>query len=228
MKFSQDLIELPEVKQINGGKFRLYETPGGNRYPSVTSVLGEMSDKSFLVKWQNSIGKENAERATKRAGVRGTAVHKMCEKYVLNEDIDLSKEMPFNVHLFEQFVKALSTRMNNVRMSEGFLFSHKLKIAGSVDLVADYDGQISIVDFKTSGRQKRRDWINNYFMQATLYAIMLYELTGIMCKQIVIIIAVEEEYEPQVFVEKTTDWMKPSIDLVKAFWEKQESLCNTF
>lgn len=218
-KFSQAPLILPKVEQINGGPVRLYETPGGYRYPSVTSVIGAMSDKSFLEVWKKNIGEKEAERATKRAGVRGTAVHLMCEKYVLNQDIDFSQEMPFNVHLFEQFRKALGKRMNEVKISEGYLFSHKLKVAGSVDLVANYDGTVSIIDFKTSGKNKRRDWIHNYFIQATLYAIMLYELTGIMCKQIVIIIAVEEEYEPQIFIEKTTDWMKPAIDMVQGFWK---------
>jgi genome maintenance exonuclease 1 len=216
--FNLDLIELPTLIR-HDGESRYYETPTGQKYPSVTTVLDKTSDKSFLHKWRARVGAEEADKITKRAANRGTAVHLLCEKLVLNEPYDLNESTALHIHLFTQLKPLLVNHVDNVRLSEGSLHSHKLKIAGSVDLVSDWDGVPSIVDFKTSLKNKRKDWIENYFLQTTLYSMMLYELTGIMCKQLVICIAIEEENQPQVFVENISDWMPKAIRRCKQYHE---------
>ena len=219
--FNLDLIELPTLIR-HDGESRYYETPTGQKYPSVTTVLDKTSDKSFLHAWRARIGEEKANEITKRAATRGTSTHLMCEKLVLNEPYDLNEHTAVTLHLFSQLKPLLVENVDNIRLSEGSLYSHKLKIAGSVDLVADWDGVPSIVDFKTSLKNKRKDWIENYFLQTTLYSMMLFELTGIMCKQLVIAIAVEEENRPQVFIENIADWIPKAIERCKKYHQLSE------
>lgn len=204
--FEHDLIELPKLVRIDGEQ-RYYETPTGEKYPSVTTVLDKTSDKSALFQWRARVGEEEAARVTKRATTRGTAVHTLCEKLVLNEEVDLTNEMPFNVAMYRQLERFLKKNVNDIRVSEGSLFSHKLKVAGSVDLVASYQGKPAIIDFKTANRNKKREWIENYFLQASMYSFMLWEMTKIYHPTIVIAIAVEEEYDPQIFVDSAANWI---------------------
>lgn len=204
--FNVDLLELPSLIRIDGEQ-RYYETPTGEKYPSVTTVLDKTSDKSHLIAWRKRIGEEEAAKKTARAAGRGTATHLLCEKLVLNEPIDLKDEMPISIHLFKQLEKVLKADVNNIRASEAQLFSHKLKIAGSVDLIATYKNYPAIIDFKTSEKNKRKDWIENYFMQAAMYSYMLYEMTQVYHPWLVVAIAVEEEQDAQVFVEHVNDWI---------------------
>lgn len=214
--FRHDIIELPKLVRIDG-EVRHYETPDGQKYPSVTTVLSAMQDKTHLIKWRQRVGEEEAAKKTAQAGRRGTATHLLCEKLVLNEPIDLKEEMPLSVHLFKQLESFLKENVNNIRASEGQLFSHKLKIAGSVDLVATYKNYPAIIDFKTSIKYKRKEWIENYFMQAALYSYMLYEMTGEYHPWLVIAIAVEEENEPQIFVEHVKDWIGKAKDTCERY-----------
>ena len=206
MTFNVNLLDLPKLTRIDGEK-RLYQTPTGEKYPSVTTVLSAMSDKSALIAWRKRVGEEEANRVSGRATRRGTAVHTLCEKLVLNEPVDLKEEMPSNVVMYKQLERFLVEHVNDIRSSEGQLFSHKLKIAGSVDLVASYDGEPAIIDFKTSTKPKRKDWIENYFMQAALYSYMLYEMTGSYHPKLVIAIALESDSNPQIFIEHVKDWI---------------------
>ncbi len=214
--FRHNLIELSSLVRIDGEQ-RHYLTPTGEKYPSVTTVLDKTSDKSHLMKWKARVGEEEAARVTKRATTRGTAVHTLCEKYVLNEAIDLSKEMPFNVAMFKQLERFLHANVNDIRVSEGSLYSHKLKVAGSVDLVASYQGKPAIIDFKTSTKLKRLDWIENYLLQASMYSFMLWEMTQIHHPTIVIAISVEEEEQAQIFVENASDWISKARDRCKRY-----------
>jgi genome maintenance exonuclease 1 len=220
--FKLDLLnDLPTLVRHDGG-VRLYETPTGEKYPSVTTVLSDMADKSHLIKWRKRIGEEAAAAHTAKASNRGTATHLLCEKLVYNEQIDLTNESFTTIHLFGQLRKVLEAHVDDVRLSEGSLFSHKLKIAGSVDLVASYDGEPAIVDFKTSYKNKRKDWIDNYFMQAALYSYMLYEMTGIYHPKLVVAMAIEEEPEPQVFIEHVKDWIPKAKRTVLDYHEKHK------
>lgn len=214
--FKLNLIDLPSLVRIDG-EIRHYETPTGEKYPSVTTVLDKTSDKSFLHAWRARVGEEQAAEITKRAARRGTATHLLCEKVVLNEPFDLSEERPIDVHLFKQLEPWLRENVDNIRTSEGQLFSHKLKVAGSVDLIADYQGKPSIIDFKTSLKNKRKDWIENYFMQCAMYSYMFWEMTGISHPTLVVAIAVEEENTPQIFVEHVKDWIGKAHDRCKKY-----------
>lgn len=214
--FRNDIIELPQLVRIDGEQ-RFYQTPDGNKYPSVTTVLSEMSDKTAIIKWRKRVGEEEANRVSGRATRRGTAVHSLLEKLVLNEEIDFSDTMPLNKTMYNQIAKHLEQHVDDVRSSEGQLFSHKLKIAGSVDLVASYKGEPAIIDFKTSTKPKRKEWIENYFLQATMYSYMLYEMTGLYHPKLVIAIALEEDSGPQIFEEHASNWIEKAVKMCQEF-----------
>ena len=214
--FNHDLIELPKLVRIDGD-IRTYLTPTGEKYPSVTTVLSKTKDQSHLHAWRKRVGVDEADKITRRAGRRGTATHLLCEKLVLNEPIDLTKEMPLSVHLFKQLETFLIQNVNSIRVSEGSLFSHKLKVAGSVDLVASYRNHAAIIDFKTSTKYKRVDWIEDYFMQAAMYSFMLWEMTKMYHPKLVIAIAVEEENDAQIFEEDVNHWIDKAKDRCKRY-----------
>ena len=214
--FRNDIIELPKLVRIDG-EVRHYETPDGQKYPSVTTVLSAMQDKTHLIKWRQRVGEEEAAKKTAQAGRRGTATHLLCEKLVLNEPIDLKDQMPLSIQLFRQLEGHLNKHVNDIRSSEGQLFSHKLRVAGSVDLVASYDGDPAIIDFKTSYKPKRKEWIENYFMQAAMYSYMLYEMTGLYHPKLVVMIALEEDSGPQIFVEHVKNWIGKAKDTCERY-----------
>ena len=165
-------------EEING--IRHYVTPNGS-YPSVTTVLGAMLDKSALIEWRKRVGDEEANRVSRLAATRGTNIHNMCESYVRGEDVDVS--MPFNLVMFNQIKKVLDEHVDDIVGCELTLASDELKVAGSCDLIALYDGKLSIIDYKTSTKNKMKDWIESYFLQTVLYSYMLWEMTGMMAKQ---------------------------------------------
>ena len=212
--FEMDLIEFAGLKRIDG-ETRLYETPQGNRYPSVTTVLGKMTDKSALEAWKKRVGEDEAARVSSRAASRGTNIHTMCEKYILGEEIDTT--MPHNMLMFNQIKKVLDERVDMIRATECTLFSDHLRVAGTTDLVANFDGRLSIIDYKTSSKLKRKDWIESYFLQASLYSFMLWEMENIAVKDIVIIIGVDDSLEAQVFVERPQNYLEKAADLVKSY-----------
>lgn len=214
--FKLNLIDLPSLERIDG-EIRHYQTPTGEKYPSVTTVLDKTSDKSFLYAWRARIGETEANEITKRAARRGTATHLLCEKVALNQPFDLQGERPIDVHLFKQLEPWLHANVDNIRVSEGRLFSHKLKVAGSVDLIADYQATPAVIDFKTSLKNKRLEWIENYFMQCAMYSYMLWEMTQLHHPILVVAIAVEEENTPQIFVEHVNDWIDKAHDRCKKY-----------
>jgi genome maintenance exonuclease 1 len=111
----------------------------------------------------------------------------------------------------------LDDKVDMIRATECTLFSDHLKLAGSCDLIADYDGRLSIIDYKTSAKLKRKDWIEGYFLQTSLYAYMLWEMTGILVKDIVIIIGVDDSLEAQVFRERPQNYLEKATDLVRSY-----------
>jgi genome maintenance exonuclease 1 len=189
------------------GEIRQYQTPEGNIYPSVTTILGKMSDHSFLDDWAEKIGENEAEKITKRSARRGSSMHSILERYVLNQDLELHKEMPINVSLFSQIRKHLDLNLTEVYCSEGRIYSDKLKVAGSVDLVGKWKGKNAIIDFKSSGKSKKAEWVENYFLQGTLYSMAWWERTGMICNDVVILIGCEEENKAQAFEVKASDWI---------------------
>jgi genome maintenance exonuclease 1 len=192
-------VQLEELESIDKDGKRFYPTPSGNEYPSITTVTS-FKKAAFFKEWRRKVGEEVADRKTARATGRGTAFHSIVESYLKNESLEEHKIKPLPFTLF-QLAKPILNRINNIHVLEGALYSDYLRVAGRVDCIAEFDGELAVIDFKTSDKEKKEEWIENYFVQATAYAVMFYELTGIQPTKIVIIIATEEG-ECQV-IEKT-------------------------
>tara|TARA_R110000822_G_scaffold38425_1_gene106535 strand:- start:172 stop:846 length:675 start_codon:yes stop_codon:yes gene_type:complete len=198
---------------------RLYTTPDGKKLPSITTVLGAVGDKSGLDAWRKRVGDEEANRVMVQASTRGTAVHQLAEDYVNNKE-DWSKgAMPSNVFTFNTIKTVLDKHMDNIWIQEAPLYSERLEVAGRVDCIAEWDGVLSIIDYKTSRRPKKREHVEGYFIQEAAYAAMFLERTGVPIKQIVTVIAVDDN-EPQVFVEKTMDHLYKFVEARKKYREK--------
>ena len=163
---------------------RYYVTPEG-KYPSVTTVTG-WEKRKFFAEWR----KNNPEEA-KRTVNRGNKLHALIERYLNNESLDKKEIDPFTLDLFLQMKKDVD-RIDNIHALETPLYSKLLKLAGRVDCIAEFDGQLAIIDFKGSTKAKRKEDIDNYFMQATAYSIMWKERTGIPIKKLVILISSED------------------------------------
>ncbi len=194
---------LPKLEQINEEGNRQYLTSSGVKYPSVTTMLGHFTSQGIM-EWRRRVGVEEANRITRQASTRGTAFHKVCEKYLLNEQMEF--KTPLQKQLFIN-TKPYLENIGEIQLIEGKLFSHHLRLAGTVDCVGDYEKKLSVIDFKSASRAKPKEYIEDYFMQCTAYAIMYEELLQIPVSQIVVIIAVEGE-ESQVFVEKRDNYAK--------------------
>ena len=193
-----NIHNFPNLKAKTTEKGRRYFVEG-NAYPSVTTVIGEKKKKSIL-EWRRKVGEDEANAISKRATTRGNKCHKLAEDYLSNKPLDRYRDDVLSLGLFHQ-IRPYIDKINNIHALEESLYSHTLKLAGRVDCIAEYDNELAIIDFKTSTKFKREEWIQDYFSQETAYAIMFQELTGLKVKQIVTIIAVETG-TPQVFVKK--------------------------
>lgn len=187
---------------------RSYKTPDGS-FPSVTTVVG-FEKQRFFADWRKNNPKESV-RVTKR----GTEFHELIEKYIKNEAIDFDSVMPNLVDLFVLIQPELH-KIDNIKMLEAPLWSSLLGLAGRTDCIADYDGKLSIIDFKASTRQKRKTDIDNYFMQATAYAMMIQERTGLKVDQFVIMIACEDG-TVQTFIDKPINYVKPLKEIIERY-----------
>lgn len=211
-----EISELPKIIQknkVNGKRF--YITPDGNEYPSVTTVLGD-KEKPWLEDWRKMLGDNKAKKETKRCADRGTTIHEMAEKYLNNEDIKLRDYKPEYVKDFNKLKMKLN-KIDNIRGQEVGLYSDRLKIAGTVDCVAEFNGLLSIIDFKTSTNNKTKDMIDDYFKQCTAYAIAWHERTGEAIEDITIIIAVERSIMPLVYTDKIENWIPALLNDITQF-----------
>lgn len=187
---------LPKLTQLNQDGTRFYVTPEGNKYPSVTTVLSEYSRKG-IQEWRNKVGYEQANKIASKASTRGTKLHKACEDYLNNKEPVF--KTPFEKELFET-VKPILGQINNIHAQECRMYSDHLRMAGTVDCIAEFDGKLAVIDFKTAFKMKEASYIENYFMQCSAYAIMYEERFGIPINKTIVIIAVEESV-PQIFFE---------------------------
>ncbi len=201
MLFNHVGIDNPiEMNTVTIDGKRYYVTPQGNKYPSITTVIGSNAKKQAgLAKWRARVGKDKAQAKSTRSATRGTRYHKLVEDY-LNNDLDKKKyhDMPLPWFMFNKSQKVLD-RINNIYLQEAALYSDVLKLAGRVDCIAEFDGVLSIIDFKTSADKKPEKYLMDYYVQECGYACMLQELYGITVQQLVTIVATEEG-EPQVSV----------------------------
>jgi len=199
---------------------RRYVLPQGGNYPSITTVLSILSEKGIAM-WRKRVGEEEANKISYRASQRGTAVHELIEKYIDNDPKYTKGYMP-NIHAdFLKVKDILDTRIGKVYLQEAPLYSDHLKVAGRVDCVAEFDGKLSIIYFKTSRKTKQKTHIKQYYQQETAYAIMWEERTGMPITQLVTIIAVDEG-DPQVFVEHRDDWYPKLQETIDSYYERED------
>jgi genome maintenance exonuclease 1 len=194
---------------------RFYTLPDGTRVPSVTTVLGARP-KEALMKWRKEIGEVQANAITKKSTSRGTNMHKICEDYINNKPEYLKGVMPDAQEMFKSIKPLIDKHVTDIWYQETALWSKKLNMAGRVDLIAHWDGVLSIIDFKTSNKIKKREYVLDYFLQETTYALMLEEMINIPVNQIVTLIAVVDE-KPQVFIEKTEDHINALVEAINYY-----------
>lgn len=196
-------VQLEDLKSetFPDGK-RYYTLPNGNRLPSVTTVVGAQKKQTFI-DWRKRVGEEEANKITKQATSRGTNVHTICENYLNNKQDYLRGIMPDAVEFFLT-IKPLLNKIDNIHYQEQALWSEKIEMAGRVDCIAEYEGELSVIDFKTASRPKKWEDIHEYFWQCTAYSLMYEELVGRPIDNIVILMAVKDS-QPLVFKEKVAD-----------------------
>ena len=207
---------------------RFYETPDCKLYPSITTVLSTRNKKG-LFEWRKRVGDEVANYVARTSAARGTAVHHMCEDYLNNFPTEWpdkwseheKKFLPFC--LFKQLENKVLQKIDNIRSQECALFSNKYRVAGRVDCIAEYDGKLSIIDFKTSTKERNDEWNENYYIQASAYAEMFEEQTGTPIEQIVILV-VTEDGAVQEFVKEKYDYIPLLVESIDNFtkdWEEE-------
>jgi len=205
-------VNLPELdfdlqsKTENGS--RKYVTPNGDAYPSVTTILSAYNKKA-IQEWRERVGEEVANKISTQASTRGTRLHSLCETYLLNElsPLKLQSVMPDAKELFNKIKPKLDANIGKIYSLEQALYSDKLKIAGRVDCIAEWNGELSVIDFKTASKEKNEEWIQNYFMQCSAYAEMFEERTGRPINQIVVAIAVANG-DTQIFVKQKEEYLR--------------------
>jgi genome maintenance exonuclease 1 len=217
-------VQLPELKARNVDGKRFYETENGEAYPSITTVLSQR-DKKGLMEWRKRVGEEVANHIGRKAANRGTAVHNMVEDYLNNVNEETLTEKHKKNFLpwcmFNEF-KPILNNINNIHTQEAQLFSEKYTVAGRVDCIAEYEGELSVIDFKTASGEKKEDWITNYFIQGTAYAEMYEERTGIPINNIVILI-VTEDGGTQVFKKDKQQYLVPLKESIEEFYKSIEN-----
>jgi len=223
-RFNHVSVNLPKLETQTIDYKRFYITPEGEVYPSITTVLS-IRKKEGLMKWRNKVGEQVANYVSGTAAARGTKVHHMCEDYLNNRHLNWPNE--FEKHkrdflpwcLFNQLKERVLNNINNIYVLESSLYSDKYKVAGRVDCVSEYNKIPSIIDFKTSTRERTDDWNENFYIQGAAYAEMFYERTGIEIKQIVILV-VTEDGTVQEFIKEKEPYLNYLSEAIAA-WKNQ-------
>lgn len=204
---------LPTAKGKNQDGFRFYSIDGNN-YPSVTSVLG-IKKKKELQNWRNSIGENVANWEMGRAARRGKATHNLVEQYLKGEPLTERSVLPLGLF---KLIRPYVEQIDNIHMIEQVMYSKELGLAGQCDCIGEYNGKLSVIDFKTANKERKESWIDNYFLQTTAYAIMYEELYGKPIEQIVILIA-SEDGAMQTFIKQKKDYVDTLKESIKEFYK---------
>ena len=211
-------LDLPTLDRETIDGVRYYQTPEGNqKLVSITSVISYINRQIFI-DWRKRVGTEEADKITRKATSRGTDFHTLTEKHLGNEEFKTGDVQPLSEFMFLLAKDELS-RIDNIHALESSLYSVELGIAGTVDCIAEHDGELAIIDFKTSKKLKPREWIDHYFVQCAAYACMLYEMTGIMVKKFVIIMSCEngecviyEEYNKRKYINLLAEYIGEFVE----------------
>jgi PD-(D/E)XK nuclease superfamily len=210
----KDLVDLKSETFPDGKRY--YALEDGTRLPSVTTVVGAKKKQSIL-EWRKRVGEDEANRISRQASSRGTNVHTICENYLNNKQDYLQGIMP-NAMEFFLSIRPYLNLIDNIHYQEQALWSKNIGMAGRVDCIAEYKGKLSVIDFKTSSRPKKREDVLDYFWQCTAYALMYEELIGTPIDDLVVIMAVEDS-SPIIFKEKTADHVDGLINAIKYYRE---------
>ena len=213
-----DTSKLPVTKGKKVDGFRFYDIDG-KAYPSITTVLG-IQKKAQLQEWRDKIGEKVANWEMGRAARRGKATHLLIEQYI--KGLTPSERGVLPLGLF-RLIKPYVDQIDNIHCLETIMYSKKLTIAGQVDCIAEYNGKLSVIDFKTANKERQESWIENYFMQTTAYAQMYEELFGKEIEQIVILLA-SEDGSVQSFIKEKKDYMDPLKKSINDFYKYYEEL----
>ena len=213
--FNHVEIDLPSLTRETIDGVRYYDTPDGKKLVSITSVTS-FHNREIFREWRAKVGNEEANKITKQSTSRGTDMHTLVEHHLKNEK--LPKVQPLSEMLFRQ-AKSDMDKIDNILIQEEPLFSYQLGVAGSVDCIAEYEGELAIIDFKTSKKPKPEEWIEHYYVQCAAYACMLYEMTGIMVKKFVIIMSCEdgeckvyEQYDKRKYINLLSEYIREFIE----------------
>ena len=230
MYFKHKPVEIEELSTQTINRKRFYQTPEGKLYPSITTVLQKKKMKG-LMEWRQKVGEDVANYIARTAANRGTKVHHMCEDYLNNVESDWPEKwkehtkhfLPYT--LFGQIKSVLIEKVDNIHAQECGLYSDKYRVAGRVDCIAEYNGTPSIIDFKTSTKERNDEWNESYYIQASAYAEMFEERTGIEINQIVILVVTEDGIV-QEFIKTKHDYLPLLVETIDDFtthWEKEEN-----
>ena len=220
--FDHQQVELTEMEAVTTEEGRKYHTPEGIDLPSITTCLSILS-RDGIAAWRRRVGDEEANRISRVASTRGTKVHEIIEKYIDNKEDYKDGYTPDIIQSLNDVRDILDNRIGTVFAQEAPLYSNHLGVAGRVDCVAEFDGTLSIIDFKTSRKKKFPSMIKQYFMQESAYSIMWEERTGMPITQLVTIIAVDN-HEPQVFIEHRDNWVRPLKETIAQWNEENTSV----
>ena len=228
MSFVHKSVNIPELETKTVDRKRFYLTPEGKMYPSITTVL-QRRKMQGLMEWRKRVGDDVANYIARTAAQRGTKVHHMCEDYLNNVQSEWPEKwaeheknfLPYV--LFGQLRPYLDKNVNNIYAQECGLYSDKYRVAGRVDCIAEYNNVPSIIDFKTSTKERNDDWNESYYIQTSAYAEMFEERTGIPIQQVVILV-VTEDGVVQEFVKTKDEYLPKLIETIDDFtqaWEKE-------
>ena len=208
-----DKSKLPVTKGKKVDGFRFYDIDG-KAYPSVTSVLG-IKKKAELQGWREKIGENVANWEMGRAARRGKATHLLVEEYLKGKTPSERGVLPLGLF---KLLRPYIDQIDNIHLLETIMYSPKLTIAGQVDCVAEYNGKLSVIDFKTANKERQESWIDNYFLQTTAYAQMYEETFGKNIDQVVILLA-SEDGSVQNFIKEKKDYMSPLMKSIDEFYK---------
>ena len=211
-----DKSVLPTAKGKRKGKYRFYDINGTN-YPSVTSVLG-VKKKVELQQWRDRIGENVANWEMGRAARRGTATHNLIENYIKGEPLEEKSVLPLGLF---KLMKPYIDQINNIHCLETVLYTSKYRLAGQVDCIAEYNGKLSVIDFKTANKERKEEWIDNYFLQCTAYGLMYEELFKKEIDQIVVIIG-GEDGSIATYIKEKKDYIKKLETVIEDFYKMFE------
>ena len=213
--FNHVEIEYPSLSRQMVDGVRYYDTTDGQKLVSITSIISHYNREIFI-NWRKKVGNDEANKITKQATSRGTDMHTLAEYYLRNKN--LPTVQPLSEFLFKQ-AKGEIDKIDNIHAIEQSLFSYELGVAGSVDCIAEYDGELAVIDFKTAKKPKPRGWVDHHFVQCAAYACMLYEMTGIMVKKFVIIMSCEngettiyEEYDKKKYIQLLSKYIREFVE----------------